>query len=42
MTMGQRIKLYRKEKHLTQGQLAELIGVSTQAVSKWETEGSHS
>ena len=38
MTMGQRIKLYRKEKHLTQGQLAELIGVSTQAVSKWETD----
>ena len=38
MTIGQTIKLYRKEKEFTQGQLAELIGVSTQAVSKWETD----
>ena len=38
MTIGQRIKLYRKEKNFTQGQLAELIGVSTQAISKWETD----
>lgn len=38
MTIGETIKFYRKEKDLTQGQLAELIGVSTQAVSKWETD----
>lgn len=38
MTIGQTIKLYRKEKKFTQGQLAELIGVSTQAISKWETD----
>lgn len=38
MTIGQRIKACRKERGLTQGQLAELIGVSTQAVSKWETD----
>lgn len=38
MTIGQTIKLYRKEKKLTQGELAELIGVSTQAISKWETD----
>lgn len=38
MTVGQTIKLYRKEKAFTQGQLAELIGVSTQAISKWETD----
>ncbi|MBE5866560.1 MAG: helix-turn-helix transcriptional regulator [Lachnospiraceae bacterium] len=38
MTIGQTIKLYRKEKGFTQGQLAELIGVSTQAISKWETD----
>lgn len=38
MTIGQTIKLYRKEKHLTQSELAELIGVSTQAISKWETD----
>lgn len=37
MSVGERIKVYRKEKNLTQGQLAELIGVSTQAISKWET-----
>ena len=37
MKIGQTIKLCRKEKNLTQGQLAELIGVSTQAISKWET-----
>lgn len=38
MTTGQTIKLYRKEKGFTQGQLAELIGVSSQAISKWETD----
>ena len=38
MTIGETIKFYRKEKDFTQGQLAELIGVSTQAVSKWETD----
>jgi len=34
MTVGQRIKFYRKEKGYTQSDLAEIIGVSTQAVSK--------
>ena len=34
MTIGQTIKLYRKEKNFTQSELAELIGVSTQAISK--------
>lgn len=38
MTIGQHIKFYRKRKGLTQSGLAELIGVSTQAVSKWETD----
>lgn len=37
MSIGQTIKLYRREKGLTQSELAELIGVSMQAVSKWET-----
>ncbi len=37
MAISDRIKYYRKNNHLTQGQLAELIGVSPQAVSKWET-----
>ena len=36
--LAKNISLYRKQKSLTQEQLAELIGVSYQAVSKWETE----
>lgn len=35
-TIGERIKHHRKELGLTQEQLAERIGVSAQAVSKWE------
>ncbi len=38
MLLGKTIKFYRKDKNLTQSALAELIGVSTQAVSKWETD----
>ncbi|MEA4833483.1 MAG: helix-turn-helix transcriptional regulator [Oscillospiraceae bacterium] len=38
MSFGQMIKLCRKEKGFTQSELAELIGVSMQAVSKWETD----
>ena len=34
--IGQRIKELRKERHMTQEQLAELVGISFQAVSKWE------
>ena len=33
---GDKLKDYRKEKNLTQEELAEKIGVSGQAVSKWE------
>jgi len=33
---GQRIQALRKEKHLSQEALAEEIGVSRQAISKWE------
>ncbi len=38
MTVGQTIKMCRKDKGMTQGELAALIGVSVQAVSKWETD----
>lgn len=37
MAINDRIKFYRKKSNLTQSQLAELIGVSPQAISKWET-----
>lgn len=39
-TIGNRIAKYRKEKGLTQEALANLMGVSSQAVSKWETDAS--
>ena len=34
--IGKRIKELRKERNMTQEQLADLVGVSFQAVSKWE------
>jgi len=37
LSIGKSIKTLRKEKDLTQEQLAEIFGVSFQAVSKWET-----
>ena len=36
MTIGERIKKLRKEKHLTQAQLGEILGVEKSAVAKWE------
>lgn len=37
-TFGQRITNLRKEKGLTQNDIAEKIGVTSQAVSKWEND----
>lgn len=37
-TLGKRIAALRKEKGMTQEQLAEKVGVSAQAVSKWEND----
>ena len=34
--IGQRIRNYRRRQNLTQGKLAEYLGVTDQAVSKWE------
>ena len=39
-TIGKRIARYRKDKHMTQEELAGKMGVSAQAVSKWETDTS--
>ena len=36
MSFGNNLKLIRKEKGITQEQLAEMLNVSRQAVSKWE------
>ena len=36
MTYGERIRQGRETKGLTQEELAEVVGVSRQAVSKWE------
>lgn len=38
MTTGQKILQCRKQKGLTQSQLAELLGVTRQAVSRWESD----
>lgn len=37
MTCGEKISIMRKENNLTQEQFAELLSVSRQAVSKWES-----
>lgn len=38
MTIGKRIALLRREKKLKQEELAEMLNVSPQAVSKWEND----
>lgn len=38
MTLGEKISRQRKENNYTQEQLAELLGVSRQSISKWESD----
>lgn len=38
MSIGNQIALYRKSLNMTQEELGRLVGVSNQAVSKWESE----
>ena len=38
--IGTFLRELRKEKNLTQEQLAEILGVSGRTVSRWETGGS--
>jgi transcriptional regulator with XRE-family HTH domain len=40
VNIGENIKRFRLEKGMTQEQLANIVGVSNQAVSKWECDGS--
>ena len=42
MHLSEKIIYYRRRAGLSQEQLAEKLGVSRQAVSKWETGDSHS
>ena len=38
MTLGQKLKEIRKKFGLSQEQLAEIMNVSRQAITKWETD----
>ena len=40
MNIGKQIRMYRLQKKVKQEELASYLGVSAQAVSKWETENS--
>ena len=40
MTVGSKIRLLRTNKQITQEQLAEVLNISGQAVSKWESDTS--
>lgn len=42
MNLGENIRRARLSRGLTQGALAEALGVSDRAVSRWETGVSHS
>lgn len=42
MTLGQQIASARREKGMTQEMLAEQLGVTRQAVARWETGVSRS
>lgn len=37
LTIGENIKFFRKSKDITQEELSEMLGVSCQSVSRWET-----
>jgi len=41
LKIGEKIKAKRRERELTQEELANILGVSKAAVSKWETEESY-
>lgn len=39
-SFSERLKQYRRDKTLTQQELADLLGVSNKTVSRWESGGS--
>ena len=42
MKINEKIAALRKQKGITQGELAQEFGVTNQSVSKWESGVSHS
>lgn len=42
MNLGEVIRTYRKEKQMTQEEMAGYLGVTAPAVNKWEKGVSHS
>ena len=36
--ISEKLKAYRYQKHITQKELADLFGITSQSVSKWERE----
>lgn len=40
MSIGERIAELRNKKNISQGRLAQMLGVSRQAISKWENDQS--
>ncbi len=41
MTLGNKLAKLRKENNITQEQLADILGVSRQAISKWESDSAY-
>lgn len=41
MTLGNKLSKLRKENNITQEQLADMLGVSRQAISKWESDSAY-
>ncbi|WP_283115346.1 helix-turn-helix transcriptional regulator [Intestinimonas timonensis] len=40
-SFSDRLKQYRRDKNLTQQELADMLGVSNKTVSRWESGVSH-
>jgi len=40
LSIGENIKRLRRERDITQEQLAEIFNVSCQTISRWETDSS--